>query len=430
MLHHISQAKLSQLTVGLRHKTIKEEGMSSNRIVITGMGVLTPLANNLEDFSKGIFEGKNGIGPISVFDASKHDNKHGGEVKGFEPEKYFKVLKSSDYDRSTQFAVATSRMAYEMAGLKKDTYDARKIGCIFGTTMGNQGVIERYNDMLYSGHKAEFSKKLISFQPNLITGAVATELGIKGVNLVIPTACAAGNYAIGYASDLIKQGKADCVICGGSDAMSRVCFTMFSRLGAMSPDLCRPFDENRHGMIVSEGAAALVLESYENAKKRNAKIYAELLGYGNSCDAYHVTAPHPEGRGILLALKKAFEHSGVSKKDIDYISAHGTGTKANDSSESFALNKFFGEEVEKTPISSIKSMIGHTMGAAAAIEAVASVLVLNKDKLPVNMNLDKQDPNINLNVVSKPTDTDAKCILSNAFAFGGNISCIVLKREA
>ena len=406
------------------------EKKNTERVVVTGMGILTPIANNVEEFAKGIFEGKNGIGPITAFDASKHEHKHGGEVKGFDPKKYFRKLSSKDYDRSTQFAVATSRMAYEMAGLDENAYDPRKVGCIFGTTMGNQSVVEKFDNMLLNGEIKEKRKKIISFQPNLISGAVASELGIKGVNMVIPTACAAGNYAIGYATDLIKRGKADCVICGGSDAMSRVCYTMFSRLGAMSPDLCRPFDENRHGMIVSEGAAALVLESYESAKKRNAKIYAEILGYGNSCDAYHVTAPHPEGRGIMLALRKAFEHSGVDKKDIDYISAHGTGTKANDSSESFALGKFFGEDAKRIPISSIKSMMGHTMGAAAAIEAVASVLVLNNDKLPVNLNLNNQDPKIELNVVSKPTDSEGKCILSNAFAFGGNISCIVLKKEA
>lgn len=402
--------------------------MNTDRVVITGMSLLTPLANNLEEFAEGIFEGKNGIGPITLFDASRHDYNHGGEVKGFKPENYFQKLDYTKIDRTAQFAVATSKMAYQMAGLDSKSYDPRRVGCIFGTTMGTQRIVEKYDDILFSGTGENPGIKL-GFQLNIITSAVSAELGIKGVNLVIPTACAAGNYAIGYAADLIKKGKADCVICGGSDAMSRVCYTMFSRLGAMSPDLCKPFDENRHGMIVSEGAAALVLESYESAKKRNAKIYAEFLGYGNSCDAYHVTAPHPEGRGILLALKKAFEHSGVTKKDIDYISAHGTGTKANDVSESYALTQFLGEDAKRIPISSIKSMIGHTMGAAAAIEAVASVLVLNKKKLPVNMNITTQDPQIGLNVVSKPTERDAKCILSNAFAFGGNISCIVLKRE-
>lgn len=402
--------------------------MRTDRVVITGMSLLTPLANNLEEFSDGIFEGKNCIGPISSFDTSQHDFKHGGEIKGFDPKKHFKKLDCEDYDRSTQLAVATSRMAFQMANIEDGMYDPRKIGCIFGTTMGNQRTVEKCNDMLIGGKCGQAKARIRSFQPNAITSAVAAELGLKGVNLVIPTACAAGNYAIGYASDLIKRGKADCVICGGSDAMSRVCYTMFLRLGAMSPDLCRPFDENRHGMIVSEGAAALVLESYENAKKRNAKIYAELLGYGNSCDAYHVTAPHPEGRGIILALRKAFEHSGVNKSDIEYISAHGTGTKANDASEAYALTQFFGEDIKRIPISSIKSMIGHTMGAAAAIEAIASVLVLNKKQIPVNMNLSNLDPSIGLKVVNRPATADVKYILSNAFAFGGNISCIILKR--
>lgn len=403
--------------------------MGTDRVVVTGMSLMTPIANSLEEFSEAIFTGKNGIGPINSFDVSKHDIKHGGEIKGFEPGKYFKKLNYEEFDRSTQLAVATSKMAYQMAEVGQDVYDRRRIGCIFGTTMGNQQTVEKCNDMLLGGKKDQITYRLRNFQANAITSAVAAELGLKGPNMVIPTACAAGNYAIGYSSDLIKTGKADCVVCGGSDAMSRVCYTMFLRLGAMSPDLCRPFDENRHGMIVSEGAAALVLESYESAKKRNAKIYAEILGYGNSCDAYHVTAPHPEGRGAMLAIHKAFENSGIGKEDIGYISVHGTGTKANDAGEAYTLTQMFGEDIKKIPLSSIKSMIGHTMGAAAAIEAVASVLVLNQKRIPINMNLKQLDPSIELNVIKEPARADIKCILSNSFAFGGNISCIILKQE-
>jgi 3-oxoacyl-[acyl-carrier-protein] synthase II len=389
---------------------------------------MTPVANSLNEFADAIFSGKNGVGPIQSFDTSKHDIKHGGEVKGFEPGKYFEKLNCEDFDRSTQLAVATSKLAFELAGLDKKVYEPRKMGCIFGTTMGNQQTIEKYNDMIFEGKVTSAKYRIRNFQPNLITSAVAAELELKGPNLVIPTACAAGNYAIGYASDLIKSGKADCVICGGSDAISRVCFTMFLRLGAMTPDLCRPFDGNRHGMIVSEGAAALVLESYENAKKRNAKIYADVAGYGNSCDAYHVTAPHPEGRGAMLAIQKALDNSSVNKKDIQYISVHGTGTKANDAAEAFALGQVFGNDIRQVPISSIKSMIGHTMGAAAAIEAVASILVLNEKRLPVNMNLENLDQAIQLNVVKDPAEANIQCVLSNSFAFGGNISCIVLRR--
>lgn len=402
--------------------------MRKDKVVVTGMGLVTPVSNSLEEFADAIFTGKNGVGPIRSFDTSKHDIKHGGEVKGFEPDKYFEKLNYEDFDRSTQMAVATSKQAFEMAGLYEGVYEPRKIGCIFGTTMGNQQAVENYDDMVFKGEDAPARYRIRNFQQNLMTSAVAAELGLKGPNLMIPTACAAGNYAIGYASDLIKSGKADCVICGGSDAISRVCFTMFLRLGAITPDLCRPFDENRHGMLVSEGAAALVLERYENAKKRNAKIYAEVAGYGNSCDAYHVTAPHPEGRGAMLAIQKALYNSLVSKKDIQYISVHGTGTKANDAAEAFALEQVFGDEVRQIPISSIKSMLGHTMGAAAAIEAVASILVLNEKRLPVNMNLEQLDPGIRMNVIKEPAETDVQCVLSNSFAFGGNISCIVLRQ--
>lgn len=404
--------------------------MEQDKIVVTGISLLTPIANNLEEFSDGIFKGKNGIGPIQSFDTSQYNVKNGGVVKDFNPKQYFSKLNSDDYDRSTQFAVATSKLAFQMAGLDNDFYEPRKIGCIFGTTMGNQQTIEKYNDRVTDSKKDLMNHSLRNFQMNVITSAVAAEMGLKGPNLVIPTACAAGNYAIGYATDLIKSGKADCIVCGGSDAISRVCFTMFFRLGAMSPDLCRPFDEERLGMIVSEGAAALVLERYETAKKRNAKIYAEISGYGNSCDAYHVTSPHPEGRGAMLAIHKALKSSQVDKKEIQYISAHGTGTKANDVAEAMALQRVFGDDIKQVPISSIKSMIGHTMGAAAAIEAVASILMLNKNQLPVNMNLNKIDPALQLNVVKEPTKAKINCILSNSFAFGGNISCVVFKKEA
>jgi 3-oxoacyl-[acyl-carrier-protein] synthase II len=403
--------------------------MERKRVVVTGMGVLTPVSNNLEEFAEAIFTGKNGIAPLQSFDASKHDLSHGGEVKGFEPGQYFSKLNYEELDRSTQLAVAASKMAYQMANLDQKFYQSKKTGCIFGTTMGNQQMVEKFNDRTEGRNEAFIPNSLRNFQLNVISSATAAELGLNGINLVIPTACAAGNYAIGYASDLIKSGKADCMICGGSDAMSRVCFTMFLRLGAMSPDVCRPFDVNRHGMIVSEGAAALVLESYENAKKRNAPIYAEIAGYGNSCDAYHVTAPHPEGRGAVLAMKKALKSSNICEKDIQYISAHGTGTKANDEAEALALKKVFGDEIRKIPVSSIKSMIGHTMGAAAAIEAVASVLVLNRNRLPVNMNLKELDSEIDLNIVKEPMAADVQWVLSNSFAFGGNISSLVLGRE-
>lgn len=403
--------------------------MGEDRIVVTGMSLITPIANDLDEFSNGIFTGRNCIEEVKSFNTSEYKIKHGGVVKDFDPKQYFAKLNSDDFDRSTQFAVATSKLALQMAGLENDFYDPRKIGCIFGTTMGNQQTVEKCNDMVLNGKKDLINYRFRNFQPNVITSAVAAEMGLKGPNLVIPTACAAGNYAIAYASDLIKSGKADCIVCGGSDAMSRVCFTMFSRLGAMSPDLCRPFDQNRQGMIVSEGAAALVLERYEMAKKRNAIIYAEIAGYGNSCDAYHVTAPHPEGRGAMLAINKALTCSHVEKKDIQYISAHGTGTKANDSAEALALHQVFGDDIEQIPISSIKSMIGHTMGAAAAIEAVTSVLMLNKKQIPVNMNLNTIDPTIRLNVIKEPTQADINCILSNSFAFGGNISCVVFRKE-
>lgn len=403
--------------------------MRNTRVAVTGMGVITPIAANIKQFSEAIFGGKVGTGPIQAFDTTHYAVKNGGEIKDFETESYFSKLNPNEYDRTTHFAVAATKMALEHANLSAETLPSKRTGVIIGTTMGNQQTIEKNNDRYIATKTNEYDSRFRHFPFNTITAAVACETGFSGPNMVIPTACAAGNYAIGYATDLIKANKADYMICGGSDAISRTCFTMFARLGAISPDICQPFDRDRKGMMVAEGAAILILERYDLAVERGASIFAEIAGYGNSCDAYHITSPHPEGYGAVIAMNKALENSGLTYEHLDYISAHGTGTKANDTSESKALEKVLKDRTSDVPVSSIKSLMGHTMGAASAIEAVASILAIHESKLPVNENVEEIEAGIKLNIVKEPTNAEVNCVLSNSFAFGGNISTLILKNH-
>jgi 3-oxoacyl-[acyl-carrier-protein] synthase II len=402
--------------------------MINKRIVVTGMGILSPIGNTLAEFKENIFNGVIGTGKISSFDMSKYSLNNGGEVKGFEAYRYFDKLDPAHFDRSSQFAVAGTKMALENANLNLKSINPKDIGVVLGTTLGNMQTLEEKNNRLAQNQDDRLEK--YKFYPaNTLSSTVASEFGFMGPNMVIPTACAAGNYAIGYSASLINDGKAEYMICGGTDALSRACYTMFYKLRAISSDKCKPFDEERNGMIVSEGCGILLLESLESALKRGAKIYAEIGGSGHSCDAYHPTAPHPEGKGAAIAIKKALKNSNLEAGDIDYISAHGTGTQANDNHEAKAVNKVFKDFTPNILISSIKSMLGHTMGAASAIEAIASILAINSSTVPPNANLSKLDKSFNLNVSSeKNLKADIKNVISNSFAFGGNISTLVLKK--
>jgi 3-oxoacyl-[acyl-carrier-protein] synthase II len=264
---------------------------------------------------------------------------------------------------------------------------------------------------------------------DVISANVARHFGIHGPVIMIPTACAAGNYAIGYAYDLLTLGMVDVMIAGGSDPISKIAFTGFNRLLATAKEACRPFYKNREGMAVSEGAGALVLETLTHAKKRGATIIAEVLGYGIACDAHNMTIPDPSGSGGILALQKALSHARVSADDVGYISAHGTGTKENDKTETFILKSVFGDKAKSIPVSSIKSMLGHTMGAASAIEAVASALMIQKNTLLPTINYSEADPDCDLDYIpNTPRETAVDVIVSNAYAFGGNTSALVLGR--
>lgn len=393
------------------------------RAFVTGLGVISPVGTGLARFWEHLCVGRLGTGEIKAFDTSKFSSRCGGEVFDFDPRPYLHRLKPEEVARTTQFAIAVSRMACEDSSF--DPAAASRVGICFGTTMGNQSVIEQANDEWLAGGQKPM-RSIMSYPHAVIASQIAIELQTRGPALLLPTACAAGNYAIGWGLDLIRSRRADVVIAGGADALSRGCYAVFNRLGAMAKDVCRPFDKNRSGMMVSEGAAALLLESGEHMMRRGARPYAELLSYGLSCDAHHPTAPHPEGLGAIASLRMAVNNANIGLERISYINAHGTGTRANDLAESKAVRAVFGERADQVPVSSIKSMIGHTMGAASAIEAVASVLALHHRMLPPTANFTEPDPECLSNVVPNRAQKadDISCVLSNAFGFGGNVSTV------
>jgi 3-oxoacyl-[acyl-carrier-protein] synthase II len=398
------------------------------RVVVTGLGVVSPIGVGTEVFWRAALSGRVGTSTITQFDTSAFLTSKGGEVKDFEPGRFIRKLRYEDLSRSTQFAVAVTSMALEDAGLLNSGAQHDRMGVCFGVVIGNRPSIESAVSMLHAqrGQAIDGFCSTTSHDPTMISRMPAIEFGLAGPNVVIPTACAAGNGAIGYAMDMIRADRADVMVAGGADEMSLTMFMMFNSFRALAPDVVQPFDKNRRGLMLSEGAAALLLESYEHAKNRGAFIYGEVLGHGNFADAHHMTAPHPEGLGAIRSMQAALKMSGVSPEEIDYISAHGTGTPLNDLAESRAIRTVFGRAADSIPVSSIKSMLGHTQGAASAIEAATCLLTIRDHVIPPTMNHAETDPECALDIVANAARPQTVNIaLNNAFGFGGNISCTV-----
>ncbi|MBP7215948.1 MAG: beta-ketoacyl-[acyl-carrier-protein] synthase family protein [Candidatus Omnitrophica bacterium] len=399
------------------------------RIVVTGIGVVSSIGIGKEQFWKALLEGTSGITTISSFDTTLFPTHRGGEVKNFHPEDFFeKCANRPIIGKASYFAAASARLALLDAGVDLATNNPRAVGIVVGTTMGETQIVQELNEQMVRKGIHALDPRLVQACPTQrIANNVAALCGITGNAYVIPTACAAGNYAIGYAYDCLQREEAMMMLAGGADAFSRIAFTGFNRLFAVAPERCQPFDRNRKGMMVGEGSGMVVLETLEHARKRNAPIYAEILGYGLSCDAFHMTAPEPQGvaRGIASAL----EASCVSKDEVDYINAHGTGTPTNDKVESEAIHLVFKERASQIPVSSIKSMLGHTMGAASAIEAIACCLSVLHDVIPPTINFETPDPACPVDCVPNVARSQRVDIaLNNASAFGGNNACLVLKK--
>lgn len=397
-----------------------------NRVVITGLGAITSIGIGWKELWDSLLKGKSGISPISSFDTSNYFTHLGGEAKNFRPEDFIDKEKISYLSRATQLALAAAQLAIEDANLKET--ETNNISVCLGTTNGSTQAIEYVNDLIVANNKSQIRDQLICRIPTNTTPAfISTTCNFTNSNLIFSTACAAGNYAIGYGYDLILLRRSDIVLAGGVDAFIRFAFTGFNQVSAVAPEKCQPFDKNRKGMMLAEGAGILVLESLEGALKRNAHIYAEILGYGLSCDAYHMTASTVEG--IAACMKKAIKEAGIAIDDVDYISAHGTGTPTNDKNECAAIKEVFGHRYKQIPVSSIKSMLGHTMGAASAIETITCALVVKNDIIPPTINFETPDPECDIDCVpNQARKHRVNVALNNSYAFGGNNACLVMKK--
>ena len=397
-------------------------------VVVTGLGVVSSLGIGWQAFWKNLLAGKSGISKITTFDTSQYDRHYGGEVKNFDPIQFISRKKAERLGRTSQMAIAASILALKDGKLVlKKKIDRDRMGVFVGTTAGEIQILEELNDYKFKSRRKFNSSLMLVYPASSLSVNVSLEHKFNNRSYVFPTACASGNYALGYAFDQIRSSKLDYALAGGADAFSRIVFTGFGRLYAIAPEKCQPFDKNRQGMIPGEGAGMLLLESLETARKRRAPIYAEVLGYGMSCDAYDMT--EPSVAGITHALQNALRNSGVKTGQVDYVSAHGTGTVENDEAECQAINRVFGKKTLQIPISAIKSMLGHTMGASSAFGAIACCLAIKDGHIPPTINHEKDDSKCNIDCVpNKSRRQRVKIVLNNSQAFGGNNSCISIRK--
>jgi 3-oxoacyl-[acyl-carrier-protein] synthase II len=400
----------------------------NEKVVITGLGVISSIGMGKDEFWRNLLAGKSGISEITSFDTSGYFVHRGGEIKDFNPEIFLTKKQVKSFGRASQLAIGAAKLALKDADLSQNRLSQYKVGICLGTTMGESYVLEYLDKTWVEEGVSRVDSHAIPLYPaNILSTRVAMEFNLKGRNRVIPTACAAGNYAIGYSYDLIKAKKVDLMLVGGVDAFSKIAFTGFSRLAAVAPERCQPFDKNRQGMMVGEGAGILVIESLESALSRDAHIYAEILGYGLSCDAFDMMISQEEGMTYCMEL--ALKEAGIKKEEIDYISAHGTGTVQNDKEECAAIKRLFGVRYKEIPVSSIKSMLGHTMGAASAIEAIACCLAIKNNIIPPTINYETPDPECDIDCVpNKARKHEVNIALNNSYAFGGNDACLVIKK--
>lgn len=406
------------------------------RVAVTGIGAVTPLGNNTTETWENLKAGKNGIGPITHFDTEKFKAKLGAEVRNFDPKEYLEVNEILRTDRSVQFAVAAAQQAAEESGIE-GTVDPERFGVFFGTGIGGIGTFETEHTKLLEKGPRRVSPLFVPMMiANMAAGMIAIRHDCRGSVMPAVTACASGSNAIGEAMRMIRHGYADAVITGGTEAA--ICpsavagfVNMLALSVSENPDEASlPFDRRRNGFVIGEGSVALILEEYEHAVNRGAKIYGEVCGYGSSCDAYHITAPHPEARGGAQAMMEAMKEAGYTPQDTVYINAHGTGTPMNDLGETLAIKKALGEEAARQAfISSTKSMTGHMLGAAGAIEALACLFALQEGVLPPTINLKEPDEACDLNYIPNTAVTaDITLALSNSLGFGGHNACLAFRK--
>ncbi|WP_019548304.1 beta-ketoacyl-[acyl-carrier-protein] synthase family protein [Streptomyces sulphureus] len=403
---------------------------AGERVAITGLGAVSSAGLGADAFTRTIREGRSTTSPVRGFDARAFPHRYAGEVHDYRPRDWLDRINPDTWGRSSQFAASASRMAVQDAGLADDALARARAGSIMGTTSGESAVTERLVDEWHSGGLESLTPRSVDALPaGRIAAAVNTELRLDGEALTIATACSASNYALGYAYDLVAAGEADYMLAGGADSVNRWAHAGFYRLGALAEEVCRPFDVDRTGILTAEGGVALLLEPYERAVSRGARIYAEVLGYSVNCDAEHMV--HPETSSIAACMRAAHRNAQVTPEQIDYICAHGTGTPTNDATEVAAVRQVFGSQ--PPPISSIKSMIGHTMGAASGFGALACCKALYEGFLPPTANLAQVDPALGPGVDPVPgraREAKPRVVENHGFAFGGNNAITILGRPA
>lgn len=407
------------------------------RVVVTGIGLVTPCGIGTDNVWNNILSGKSGIGPITRFNTDRFDTKFAGEVKDFNPEDYIQPKEVKKMDLFIHYALAAAHIAVKDAGLDMGKEDPERVGVVVGTGLGGLPTIEKYHSVLLERGPGRITPFFIPMLiANEAPGHIAIQHGMKGPNLCIVTACATGAHSIGDACRIIQYGDADVMVAGGSEAnLTPLTVGGFNAMKALSTrnddpmKASRPFDRDRDGFVVAEGSGIIILEELEHAKKRGARIYAEMAGYGYNGDAYHITAPCPDGDGFIRCMRMALRDAHISPDQVDYINAHGTSTKLNDYIETLAIKEVFKEKAYRIPVSSTKSMTGHLLGAAGAVEAVFSILSIRDQVCPPTINYENPDPECDLDYVP---NTARKCtintVVSNGFGFGGTNSTLVFRR--
>jgi len=413
--------------------------MTERRVVITGIGVVSPVGNNKDDFWKNLVAGKSGIRNIEAFDTTEYTTKFGGEVVGYDPKAYFNDFKDGRRaDRFTQLAMGASKMAIAESGIDSPELNRERIGIMVGSGIGGLGTLENNHTLLINKHPSRVSPFTIPMMiGNIASGMISMEYGFLGPNMCITTACATSNHCIGEAWRIIKFGDADAIIAGGAESsIAPMGLAGFGNMRALSarndaPEKAsRPFDRDRDGFVMGEGAAAVVLEEYEYAKKRGAHIYCELVGYGLSADAYHLSAPLPDGSGAARCMNMALGHAKMNANEVQYVNAHATSTPVGDICETQAIKKTFGDYATNgLLVSSTKSMTGHLLGAAGGVEITACILALRDQVIPPTINVENQDPECDLDVVPNVArEAKLDAALSNSFGFGGHNAALLVRK--
>ncbi|MCK5683131.1 beta-ketoacyl-ACP synthase II [bacterium] len=407
------------------------------RVVVTGLGVISPIGKNVTTFFDSLINGKSGVRKVECFDPSDQKAQIAGEIVDFKPEEFIDKKLARKIDRYSQFAIAAAKQAFEDSGLQDTEFNRERAGVMVGSGVGGIIALEKGKDILSAKGPRRISPFLVPMLiPNMASGNVSIELDFQGVNISLCTACATGTHSIGEAFQYIKLGKMDIMAAGGSEApITPLTLAGFAAAKALSVSndnpqaASRPFDKMRDGFVMAEGSGILILEEYEHAKKRGAHIYGEICGYGATGDAFHMTAPHPEARGAINAMKIALAEAELDPEKVGYVNAHGTSTSLNDKYETMALKTIFKAHAEKLLISSNKSMIGHMLGAAGAVEAIATLKTLETGKVPPTINLENPDPDCDLFYVpNTAVEADLKYAISNSFGFGGHNGVLVFKK--